>query len=129
MEKKSDLYVITKVKELTKYIITITEKSPKKYRFTLVARMQNYCLDIIENLFLANKMLLGSARYEKQQEASRKLSLVGYLGMLYAECGCILPNQYEHLAKLQAEALLFLGKWIASDKKRLDKIDNTSLIK
>ena len=28
--KKSDLYVVTKVKELTKYVITVTEKSPKK---------------------------------------------------------------------------------------------------
>lgn len=37
--KKSDLYIITKVKELTKYVITVTEKSPKKFRFTLVARV------------------------------------------------------------------------------------------
>ncbi len=36
--KKSDLYVVTKVKELTKYVITVTEKSPKKFRFTLVTR-------------------------------------------------------------------------------------------
>jgi len=33
---KSDLYVITKAKELAKYVVVVTEKSPKKYRFTLV---------------------------------------------------------------------------------------------
>ena len=36
--KKSDLYVVIKIKELTKYVITVTEKSPKKFRFTLVTR-------------------------------------------------------------------------------------------
>ena len=51
MQRKSDLYVITKV--ITEYIITVTEKSPKKFRFTLVARLQNYCLDVVENLYLA----------------------------------------------------------------------------
>ena len=54
--KKSDLYVITKVKELTRYVITITEKSPKKFRFTLVARLQNYCLDSLEQIVLANML-------------------------------------------------------------------------
>ena len=127
MQSKSDLYVIKKVKDLTKYVISVTEKSPKKYRFTLVARIQNYCLDIIEDLFIANKLPIGNERLNKQQEAGRKLSLVGYLGMLYAECGCILPNQYEYLSKLEAEALLFLGKWITSDKNRINKMGNNSL--
>lgn len=37
MPKKSDLYVMTTAKDLAKYILTVTEKSPKKFRFTLVA--------------------------------------------------------------------------------------------
>ena len=55
---KSDLYVITKAKELAKYVVVVTEKSPKKYRFTLVVRLQNYCLDILEHLLLANTLPL-----------------------------------------------------------------------
>ncbi len=55
---KSDLYVITKAKELAKYVVVVTEKSPKKYRFTLVVRLQNYCLDILEHLLLANTLSL-----------------------------------------------------------------------
>ena len=54
--KKSELYVITKAKELAKYVIVVTERSPKKYRFTLVVRLQNYCLDIMEHLLLANML-------------------------------------------------------------------------
>ena len=116
---KSDLYVITKAKELAKYVVVVTEKSPKKYRFTLVVRLQNYCLDILEHLLLANTLpLQDPARLSHQQEAGRLLSLLGYFAMVCMETTCILPAQFQNLSKLQAECLMFLGKWIASDKKR-----------
>lgn len=54
MQKKNNLFVMTKAKDLCNYVITVTEKSPKKFRFTLVNRLQNYCLDIIENIHIAN---------------------------------------------------------------------------
>lgn len=116
---KCDLYVMTKVKELSKYIISATERSPKKFRFTMVVRIQNYCLDIIENVFLANALpVTDPKRLFHQQEAGRILNLLGYFSMICYETACILPNQYENISKLQAESLLFLGKWISSDKKR-----------
>ena len=116
---KCDLYVMTKVKELAKYVITVTERSPKKFRFTMVVRLQNYCLDAIENVFLANALPVSEPkRLYHQQEAGRVLNLLGYLAMICMETECILPKQYENISKLQAESLLFLGKWIASDKKR-----------
>ena len=40
-EIKSELTVITKAKDLCSYIITITQKSPKQFRFTFVTRLQN----------------------------------------------------------------------------------------
>ena len=52
----SELSVITKAKDLCSYIMTVTDKSPKRFRFTLVSRMQNYGLDIIENLISANEI-------------------------------------------------------------------------
>ena len=117
--KKSDLYVVTKVKELTKYVITVTEKSPKKFRFTLVTRLQNYCLDALEHIVRANMLKVeNSERLELQSEAGRKLKLLGYFAMICMETGCILPNQFENISKLQAESIMFLGKWITSDKKR-----------
>ena len=58
MDRKqhSELAVITKAKELCSYIILVTDKSPKRFRFTLVSRMQNYALDVIENLYMANEV-------------------------------------------------------------------------
>lgn len=74
--KKSDLYVVTKLKELTKYVITVTEKSPKKFRFTLVVRLQNYCLDVIENLVLANMLPTGSSERLGKKETGNLLELL-----------------------------------------------------
>ena len=60
MDRKqhSELAVITKAKELCSYIILVTDKSPKRFRFTLVSRMQNYALDVIENLYMANEVFV-----------------------------------------------------------------------
>ncbi len=118
MQKKSDLFVITKAKDLAKYIITVTEKSPKKFRFTLVVRMQNMILDILENLYLANTLPLGNDRIEKQERAKTLLSMLDYFAGLSYEEDCILFKQYEQIALQQAECLLYLNKWMASDKKR-----------
>ena len=48
--KSNQLIVITKAKELCSYVMTVTQKSPKHFRFTFVTRMQNLSLDVIENI-------------------------------------------------------------------------------
>ena len=55
---EKELFVIVKAKDLGNYIFTVTDKSPKKFRFTLVSRMQNLSLDIIENLYRANQVFV-----------------------------------------------------------------------
>src|SRR5699024_10311242 len=52
-QNSSELLVITKTKKLVAYVITITEKSPKKFRAVFVNRIQNYCLDCLEYLIEA----------------------------------------------------------------------------
>lgn len=39
--KQSELTVITKAKDLCSYVIKVTQKSPKQFRFTFVSRLQN----------------------------------------------------------------------------------------
>ncbi|MBR1470603.1 MAG: four helix bundle protein [Lachnospiraceae bacterium] len=57
---KSELSVITKAKELCSYIMKVTDRSPKRFRFTLVSRLQNYALDVIENLIRANEIYVSA---------------------------------------------------------------------
>lgn len=117
MQRKSDLFVMTKTKDLAKYIITVTEKSPKRFRFTLVVRLQNYILDAIENIYLANQERDKDKRLNLQNKAKSLLSMLDYFAGLAYEEGCILFKQYEQISKQQAECLLYLGKWIASTSK------------
>ena len=51
-DAKSELTVVTKAKDLCAYIVTITQKSPKQFRFTFVTRLQNFALDVIEKLIV-----------------------------------------------------------------------------
>ncbi|MCR5150247.1 MAG: hypothetical protein K6B52_03360 [Clostridiales bacterium] len=46
---QSELTIITKSKDLCSYIFTVTQKSPKQFRFTFTSRLQNLALDIVEN--------------------------------------------------------------------------------
>ena len=57
MERKnSELSVITQAKNLCSYVMTVTQKSPKQFRFTFTTRLQNLSLDVIEKLYRANEV-------------------------------------------------------------------------
>lgn len=122
----NDLMVITVVKKLCAYVITVTEKSPKKYRGVFVNRMQNYCLDTIENLLQANFIRLDSLdnklkREEYQKQAIIKLRLLGYIAMLAEISGCILKKQYKQITMQLAEGINLTVAWKKSDDERWKK--------
>lgn len=119
----NDLMVITVVKKLGAYIITVTEKSPKKFRGVFVVRMQNYCLDTLENLLEANFIRMDSLenknkRAEFQKQAIIKLKLLGYISMLAEISGCILKRQYKQISIQVAESINLITAWKKSDDAR-----------
>lgn len=124
----SELTVITKAKDLCRYILTVTEKSPKRFRFTLTGRMQNLALDVIEHAYRANDVYMAgpsreaacNRRLDLQHSALTSVKLLGYMALLAREQGAILPKQYEQITKLVSDVQNLLGAWIASDRKRFD---------
>ena len=66
--KQSELTVITKAKDLCSYVMTVTQKSPKQFRFTFVSRLQNLALSAIENLFRANDVFVSKTDMHSQKE-------------------------------------------------------------
>ena len=122
----NDLVEITVVKKLGAYIIAVTEKSPKKYRGVFVNRMQNYCLDALENLLEANFIRMDSIenktqREELQKEAIIKLKLLGYISMVAENSGCILKKQYKQISLQLSEAINLTVAWKKSDDERWEK--------
>lgn len=125
-QNSSELLVITKTKKLAAYVITITEKSPKKFRAVFVNRIQNYCLDCLEYLIEANSMRIDSAqnkerRKECQHQAFLKLKLLGYMSFLSLESNCILKKQYEQISLQVADCINLLVAWRKSDADRFGK--------
>lgn len=119
----SELVVITKTKKLSAYVITITEKSPKRFRAVFVNRMQNYCLDCLENLIEANSIKMDSIKNkEKRRECQRiaflKLKLLGYISFLALENECILKKQYQQISLQISDCINLLVAWRKSDAER-----------
>lgn len=124
--KRSELTVITKAKDLCSYIMTITQKSPKHFRYTFVSKLQNLALSVIENLFRANDVFVVKQDVQAQKErlgyqkaAMTDLKLIGYISLLSMEQCCILPKQFEQISKQVSDCQNLLGAWITSDRKRL----------
>ena len=95
-----ELAVITKAKDVCNYIITVTDKSPKKFRFTLIGRMQNYALDIIEGMIMANEIYVTEKglgvniealkeRQKLQRNVLTNIKLLVYVSQLSMEQKCI----------------------------------------
>lgn len=126
MRTQTELTVITKAKDLCTYILTVTEKSPKRFRFTLTGRIQNLALDIIEQTYRANEIYMAGPdraaaqreRLDLQHSALTSAKLLGYMALLAREQGAILPKQYEQITRLVHDVQNLLGAWINSDRRR-----------
>ena len=126
---EKELFVIVKAKDLGNYIFTVTDKSPKKFRFTLVSRMQNLSLDIIENLYRANQVFVRSRddtrriekRREYQREAYTAIKMLNYIAWMAREQQCILPKQFSQIAKQSTEVTQLLVAWTKADMKKLEQ--------
>lgn len=126
VRRQSELTVITKAKDLCSYVLTVTQKSPKHFRYTFVSKLQNLSLSVIENLFRANDVFVSREDFQSQKErlgfqhcAMTDLKLLGYIALLSMEQKCILPKQYEQIAKQVSDCQNLLGAWMNSDRKRL----------
>lgn len=119
----NELMVITIVKKLGAYVITVTQKSPAKFRSVFVNRMQNLCLDVVECLLQANFIRLDSLENKKkrevfQKEAVVKLKMLGYISMMAETSGCILKKQYKQISMQIGEAINLIAAWKKSDDTR-----------
>lgn len=73
---ENDLQVILKAKALAKHTLQITSncnRYPKKYRFSLVDKMQNKALEIYEYLHEANRTDLKDYARERSELPMRSL--------------------------------------------------------
>jgi hypothetical protein len=56
--QQSEMAVFTRAKELSKAIFVVTQDAPKKFRFSLVSRLQDTSLAVVGHLYRANEVFM-----------------------------------------------------------------------
>ena len=120
----TELQVIVKDKELAKHTMILTSNAnryPKKYRFSLVDKMQNKCLDIYTELFEANRTDIKDYKRERLEKQTRAITycdeLLYFIELSY-ELNIIPKGSLEHWSKLVADVKYMAIKWRTNDRKR-----------
>lgn len=125
--QESELTVITRAKELLLYVLAVTDKSPKKFRFTLVSRLQGYSIDIVEYLYMVNYINVSKGvnpdgireRLDYQRRAMARCRLLAYMSVIAGESICITPKQQRIISEKLIEVEKMLYAWQQSDIRRL----------
>lgn len=119
-----ELRVILKVKELAKHTLIITSncnRYPKKYRFSLVNKMQNKALEIYEHLYEANRTdlrLYPKERSELQTKAITKCDELLFYIELSMELNIINNKSTEYWSKMVSDIKHMAIAWRTKDKER-----------
>lgn len=119
----SELVVITKMKKLGAYVLAVTAKSPAKFRSVFVNRMQNFCLDTVQDLLNANFIRQDCPENKRlrekfQSEAIIKLKMLAYVAMLAENSGCILAKQYKLISQQIGDVVNLTSAWKKSDEEK-----------
>ena len=126
-KEPSEFNVIVKAKDLVKHTFTITnstERYPKKYRFTLVNRIQEKAVDIYEMTLEANELDLRQADEHRQRQRLQAKALTYCKELLFfielsQEMGFISMKSCEYWSKLALEVKYMIAAWKKRDKARV----------
>lgn len=126
INSEKNFVLLNKTKDMVAYSLTITssgDRFPKRYRFTLVNRIQDTALSVYENILHANEMRLDSDEYTDRQryqlEAIISCKMMLYFVELSYERKFINTNTCEHWAKMIIEIRRMLAAWRKADQKRV----------
>jgi len=74
--QQSELAVFTRAKELSKAVFLVTQDAPKKFRFSLVSRLQDLSLEVVGRLYRANEIFIDPAALSGKPSAGVKGRMV-----------------------------------------------------
>lgn len=120
----SDLNVIIKAKELATHTLRITSNAnryPKKFRFSLVDRMQNKAMSIYESLFEANRTDIKCYKRERLELQTKAITycdeLLFYIEMSH-ELNILNVKSMDYWSKMVTDIKRMAIAWRTKDKER-----------
>ena len=121
---ETELRVILKAKDLAEHTLRITSncnRYPKKYRFSLVDKMQNKSLEIYEYLYEANRTDLRLYRQERLELQTRAITncdeLLFYIE-LSMKLNIISTKSMEYWSKMVSDIKHMAIAWRTKDKAK-----------
>lgn len=115
--RDKEMAVFTHAKKLSEYIFVITEKSPKKLRWSIISRLQNASVEIVENLYRANFERDDAVRVSYQKSAAVGLKILDFYTETARKKQGITIRQTEIIARQISETTRLLNGWVKSTKK------------
>lgn len=116
--RDKEMAVFTHAKKLGEYIFVITEKSPKKYRWSIVTRLQNCSVEVVEFLYRANFEREKEPRIAYQKRAAVALKLLDFYAETARKKRAITIRQMGIIARQIAETEKLLNGWVKSSKNK-----------
>ena len=120
----TELQVIIKAKQLAEHTLRVTSncnRYPKKWRFSLVDKMQNKVLEIYEYLYEANRTDLKSYRKERSELQTKAIThcdeLLFYIE-LSQKLNIINEKSMEYWSKMVIDIKRMAIAWRSKDKSR-----------
>lgn len=114
MQKNNDLSIFVKWQDFIEWLLPVTERFPKRVRFTFCDRINTMALDVVEDLIEAryanNKkehLRLANLRLEKLRVLLRISHNLRYLDY----------KRYEHAMRQINEVGKMLGGWMRQQAK------------
>ncbi len=125
--KPEELLVITKAKDLVKHSFILTSNTkryPKKYRFTLVNRIQDKAMLVYECLVEANELNLSipeerEKRLGFQAKALTYCKELLFLIELSLELQLLSVNSCEYWTKMVLDVRHMTAAWYKKDRERV----------
>ena len=121
---ETELKVILKAKDLAEYTLRVTSncnRYPKKYRFSLVDKMQNKALEIYEYLYEANRTDLKNYKKERSELQTKAIThcdeLLFYIE-LSVKLNIISMESMEYWSKMVSDIKHMAIAWRTKDKER-----------
>lgn len=126
-KEPSEFNVIVKAKDLVKHSFTITSnttKFPKKFRFTLVNRIQDKAVEIYQCAIEANELDLRIEEDHRERQKLQAKALAYCKELLFFielshEMGFISSGSCEYWSKLAVEVKAMIAAWKKRDKARV----------
>lgn len=119
-----DLQVILKAKALAEHTLRLTSncnRYPKKYRFSLVDKMQNKSLDIYEALMEANRTDIKTYKRERNELQTKAITycdqLLFYIELSY-KLNIINIKSVQYWSKIVSDIKHMSIAWRSKDKTR-----------